>query len=155
MPQSTFGVLQRVQNAAARLIFKLGPCDHITDSLIQLHWLPIRWRVQYKLVMLMYGIVVGTCPEYLWTIVEPATPSHPGFVRQRAPRRSSSYRVYVPSSVNVPSASPARLHGTTDIDILDGTHRLPESGARQTDKLSKHYWNLISTVKLLIFRSYC
>jgi len=65
MPQSTFGVLQRVQNAAARLIFKLGPCDHVTDSLIQLHWLPIRWRVQYKLVMLMYGIVVGTCPEYL------------------------------------------------------------------------------------------
>jgi len=26
----------------------------------------------------MYGIVVGMCPEYLQTIVEPATPSHPG-----------------------------------------------------------------------------
>ena len=76
--QSTLGVLQRVQNAAARLIFELGPRDHLTDSLIQLHWLPIRWRVQYKLVMLMYGIVVGTCPEYLRTIVKQATPSHPG-----------------------------------------------------------------------------
>ena len=77
-PQSTLGVLQRVQNAAARLIFELGPRDHVTDSLIQLHWLPIRWRVQYKLVMLMHGIVVGMCPEYLRTIVEPAMSSHPG-----------------------------------------------------------------------------
>jgi len=77
-PQSTLGVLQRVQNAAARLMFELEPRDHVTDSLIQLHWLPIRWRVQYKLVMLMHGVVVGTCPEYLRTIVEPATPSHPG-----------------------------------------------------------------------------
>ena len=41
-PQSTLGVLHRVQNAAARLIFELGPRDHVTDSLIQLHWLPIR-----------------------------------------------------------------------------------------------------------------
>jgi len=77
-PQSTLGVLQCVQNATARLIFKLRPRDHVTDSLIQLHWLPIRWRVQYKLVMLMYGIVVGMCPEYLRTIVEPAMSSHPG-----------------------------------------------------------------------------
>jgi len=76
VPQSTLGVLQRVQNAAARLIFELGPRDHVTDSPIQLHWLPIRWRVRYKLIMLMHGIVVGMCPEYLRTIVEPATPSH-------------------------------------------------------------------------------
>ena len=44
-PQSTLGVLQRVQNAASRLILELGPRGHVTDSLIQLHWLPIRWRV--------------------------------------------------------------------------------------------------------------
>jgi len=77
-PQSILGVLQRVQNAAARLIFELGPRDHVTDNLMQLHRLLIRWRVQYKLVMLMYGFVVGTFPEYLRTIVEQATPSHPG-----------------------------------------------------------------------------
>jgi len=35
-PQSTLGVLPRVLNAAARLIFELGPRDHVTDSLIQL-----------------------------------------------------------------------------------------------------------------------
>ena len=37
VPQSTLNVLQRVQNAAARLIFNLGPRDHVSDSLIELH----------------------------------------------------------------------------------------------------------------------
>jgi len=31
--------LQSVQNAAARLIFKLRRFDHITDALVDLHWL--------------------------------------------------------------------------------------------------------------------
>ena len=44
-PQSTLDVLQRVQNSAARLMFERGPRDHVTDSLIQLHWLPDRQRI--------------------------------------------------------------------------------------------------------------
>ena len=31
------------QNAAARLVFELRGCEHVTLSLIQLHWLPVRW----------------------------------------------------------------------------------------------------------------
>jgi len=37
-PQSTLSVLQRVQNAAARLIFELGPRDHVSDSLITIQY---------------------------------------------------------------------------------------------------------------------
>jgi len=33
--------LQRVQNA----VFELGAGDHVTASLIQLHWLPVHWRI--------------------------------------------------------------------------------------------------------------
>ena len=144
-PQSTLGVLQRVQNAAARLIFELGLRDHVTESLIQLHWLLIRWWVQYKLVMLMHGNVVGTCPEYLQTIVEPATPSHPG-LRSAA---CSAPKFVVPrlrtKFSEVPSASPARLHGT---------HCLPTSGAWRTDNfqniteisfLPSSFWYFIVT----------
>ena len=46
LPESTIQPLQHVQNAAARLIFGLRTSDHITASLIQLHWLSIRWRIQ-------------------------------------------------------------------------------------------------------------
>ena len=40
LPMSTLEPLQRVQNAAARLVFGLGRFDQVTPSLIQLHWLP-------------------------------------------------------------------------------------------------------------------
>jgi len=53
LPLCTTELLQRVQSAAARLIFELSPSEHITPSLLQLRWLPIRWRVQFKLCCLM------------------------------------------------------------------------------------------------------
>ncbi|CAH3190824.1 unnamed protein product, partial [Porites evermanni] len=40
--------LQRVQNAAARLICKVRRFDHITPILFSLHWLPVRNRIQFK-----------------------------------------------------------------------------------------------------------
>ncbi len=40
--------LQRVQNAAARLITKTTKHDHITAVLIDLHWLSIKQRIEYK-----------------------------------------------------------------------------------------------------------
>jgi len=47
-PLATLGPLQRVQNAAARLIFELTSRYHISPSLMQLHWLPVSWRIEYK-----------------------------------------------------------------------------------------------------------
>ena len=49
LPASTIAPLQRVQNAAARLVLQLGPRDHISQGLRELHWLPINARVRYKL----------------------------------------------------------------------------------------------------------
>jgi len=37
LPASTVNILQRVQNAAARLICQLKPREHVTPSLQQLH----------------------------------------------------------------------------------------------------------------------
>jgi len=36
--------------------------DHVTPSLIQLHWLPVHFRVQYKSCMLMNCIHIGRTP---------------------------------------------------------------------------------------------
>jgi len=62
LPQSTVEPLQRVQNAAARMIFNLGRHEHVTPCFIQLHWLPVRFRITYKLCTLMYNIRAGKCP---------------------------------------------------------------------------------------------
>ena len=41
--------VQSLQNAAARLITGARRRDHITPVLCQLHWLPVRRRVKFKL----------------------------------------------------------------------------------------------------------
>ena len=46
--------LQRVQNAAARLIYGLRKSEHITGTLKELHWLPVRSRIEYKIALLTF-----------------------------------------------------------------------------------------------------
>jgi hypothetical protein len=65
LPQSSISSLQRVQNAAARLVFSLRPRDSVTPALIQLHWLPVQFRIRFKLCTIMYRIRTGSCPQYL------------------------------------------------------------------------------------------
>ena len=44
--------------------------DHITPVLKQLHWLPVRMRVLYKLLVLTYRALEGKGPSYLRDIIE-------------------------------------------------------------------------------------
>jgi len=69
LPVSTTAPLQRAQNAAARLIKGLRPRDHVTSALRDLHWLPIRHRVTYKLCVLMHLVHIGSSPSYLSGLV--------------------------------------------------------------------------------------
>ena len=45
LPRVQIDNIQRVQNAAARLIFEQPRFCHITPVLSQLHWLPIKYRI--------------------------------------------------------------------------------------------------------------
>ena len=69
LPVSTIALLQRVQNAAAQLIKGLRPRDHVTSALRDLHWLPVRHRITYKLCVLMHLVHTGTSPSYLSGLV--------------------------------------------------------------------------------------
>ena len=62
---SLFRRLQSIQNAAARLITGTRRRDHITRVLRDLHWLPVRRRVDYKLALLVYKSLHGLAPPYL------------------------------------------------------------------------------------------
>jgi len=67
LPQSTVEPLQRacIQNAAARMIFNLSRTVHVTPWLLQLHWLPVQFRIAFKLCVMMHNIHVGKAPHYL------------------------------------------------------------------------------------------
>ncbi len=39
--------------------------DHITPILQSLHWLPIKFRISYKILLLTYKTLNGLAPAYL------------------------------------------------------------------------------------------
>ena len=57
--------LQRVQNTAARLITRKRKYDHITPELMALHWLPIKYRCRYKLLLYTFKVLTERAPVYL------------------------------------------------------------------------------------------
>src|SRR6218665_664025 len=58
--------LQSVLNAAARLICNRRKYDHVTPLLRDvLHWLPLPFRIEYKLCLLVFLSLHGATPEYL------------------------------------------------------------------------------------------
>lgn len=66
LPESSIRKLQSVQNAAARLYGGLRKYDHITPLLRdQLHWLPVRYRIDFKIATLVYKSLNHLAPDYL------------------------------------------------------------------------------------------
>ena len=63
LPKSSPEPLQRVQNAAARHLFGLiSRFDHVTSSLIQLHWLRVSYVIKFKLCYLIHAIRYDRSP---------------------------------------------------------------------------------------------
>ena len=61
--------LQRVQNAEVRLVCSLPRHEHVTSSFIRLHWLPIKFRINFKIAMLCFKCIHGHAPNYLKSMV--------------------------------------------------------------------------------------
>ena len=55
--------LQKVQNAAAKLILGWRRRDSATAALKKLHWLNIDARITFKILLLVYKVVNGLCSE--------------------------------------------------------------------------------------------
>ena len=61
--------LQMTQNSTARLIMRQRRHDHITPLLIALHWLPIRYRILYKVLVLTFQAVHNLAPVYITDLI--------------------------------------------------------------------------------------
>ena len=62
--------MQRVQNFAARLIMGAKKHEHITPILVNLHWPPIRKRINFKVIILTFKIINGLSPPYFNKLIE-------------------------------------------------------------------------------------
>ena len=71
LPKSSILRLQRIQNQVARILTRTHRRDHITEVLIDLHWLKIKERIVYKLLIFTFKAFIDrTAPLYLCELIE-------------------------------------------------------------------------------------
>ena len=69
LPKAEIAKLQRVQNAAARLILGIRKFSHITAPLYELHRLPVSLRIDYKILLLTFKCIYGLAQTYLSDLI--------------------------------------------------------------------------------------
>ena len=67
--------LQKIQNSAARLVSLCKKYEHITPILKGLHWLSIKYRIVYKIILLTFKCLSGQSPQYRQDLVIPYVPA--------------------------------------------------------------------------------
>ena len=70
LPHCALTKPQRVQNAAARVLYLAPRFCHITPILYKLHWLPVTFRIDYKIIIITYKAIHGPAPNYSSSLVD-------------------------------------------------------------------------------------
>ncbi|TWW54028.1 hypothetical protein D4764_0190130 [Takifugu flavidus] len=76
-PNNSLRSLQLIQNAAARVLTGIDKRDHISPVMASLHWLPVKFRITFKTLLLTYKVLRGLAPSYLEELVIPYQPNRP------------------------------------------------------------------------------
>ena len=77
LPATATNGLRLVQNAAAKVLTRKRKYDHITPTLIDLHWLPIQARADFKVLLLTFKTLNGLAPAYMSDLINTYTPGRP------------------------------------------------------------------------------
>ncbi len=77
LPKKTIRQLQLIQNAAARILTRTRKSEHITPVLRSLHWLPVTFRIDFKVLLLIYKSLNGIGPKYIAYMLTEYQPNRP------------------------------------------------------------------------------
>ena len=69
LPAYQVANLQRVKNTAARLVYMIPKFAHISPYLKELHWLSVKFRIEFKITILTFQAIHGLAPKYLCELV--------------------------------------------------------------------------------------
>ena len=94
IPKHEVDKIQRIQNAAARVVSLTHKNEHITPVLMSLHWLPIAKRVEYKILLLTYKALHGLAPQYLTDLLQVSN-------NQRTLRSNNKFLLVIPKTESV------------------------------------------------------
>ena len=81
--------LQLIQNAAAKAVVGLYKHDHLGNTLKDLHWLPVKFRIVFKILLLVFKCLNGLAPDYLCEMLHFANSDHSIYLVE--PRTASSF----------------------------------------------------------------
>ena len=70
LPKYPMKRLQNVQNTAARIACRIGKYEHITPVLVDPRWLPVYYRIVFKILLLVYKLINGMSPGYLSDLLQ-------------------------------------------------------------------------------------
>ena len=89
MPDTILSDLQHIQNTAARILTKCGDRNYPSINLLKkLHWLPVRQRITYKILILTFKAYHKTAPQYICDLIIART-------YNRAVRSNNSFALVV------------------------------------------------------------
>ncbi len=77
LPQKSIRQLQLIQNTAARILTRTRTSEHITPVLRSLHWLPVTFRIDFKVLLLVYKSLNGLGPKYIADMLTEYKPNRP------------------------------------------------------------------------------
>ena len=85
--------LQRVQNSLARVVACSTMRDHITPVLKELHWLPVKQRIEYKVALVTHKVLSTGQPPYLAELVSTYKPGRQGL------RSATKHQLTIPTGL--------------------------------------------------------
>ena len=117
LPNSHIMKLQRIQNAAARLVTGTPRFCHVTPLLFHLHWLPISYRIKFKILLLTFKCLYGQAPNYLIDFITIKKQSRYSLRSSQMSLCSSSYQAFRPIQLL------ATVH-SSQLHLISGMHYL-------------------------------
>jgi hypothetical protein len=131
-PKKVIGQLQKIQNATAWVLTKTRRREHITPVLRSLHWLPVSFRVHFKILPLVFKSIHGCAPQYMSDMILSYLPSW-------SLRSSGTGLLTIPNPWT-------KMHGETAFSYYAPSHwnSLPENprGGKTVDISKKYFFSL-------------
>ena len=109
--------LRRIQNNAARLVLKQPKRHYISPLHKDLHWLPIKTRIDYKVALLCFKCLNNNAPAYIKDLIVPYTPARM--------LRSSSFNFLSCIIYKVWRGS-IHIFRTSNLEFSSGEHKVRE-----------------------------
>ena len=89
IPDYNIRLLQLIQNYAAKLVLNKAKFDRVSPLLLKLHWLPVKFRIDYKCLLICYKARNSFAPDDLNQLLK--SYDRPHSLRNLSPNSRNSF----------------------------------------------------------------